>query len=216
MLLESNVNSYSVRGINPERLDAIIESAGYSILDVCCGSGAYVIKLAKDYDIRGVDIHRYEPWAAMPNLFSISDAAELDFQDNSVDTILSFETLEHLQNPDKALREYYRVCRKNIILTVPNCDLTPALHQSQLIYYHWNDRTHVHFFNMASITAKVESVGFKIIKTYYINQISLFPLIMEAFDMSGIVGRVIGKILGKRQQRSYYLTCLVVAEKGET
>ena len=213
MLLESHVNSYSARGINPERLDAIIEYAGSSILDVGCGSGAYVIKLAKDYDIRGVDIQQYETWEAMPNLFSISDAAELDWKDNSVDTILSFETLEHLQFPEKALREYYRVCRKNIILTVPDCDLTPGMSQSQLIHNHWIDRTHVQFFNMESITDMIKGVGFKIKKSYYINQISLYPFITEAFELSSIPGRLIRKLLLKRQKRRYYLTCLVVAEK---
>jgi ubiquinone/menaquinone biosynthesis C-methylase UbiE len=213
MLLESRVNSYSARGINLERLEAILENAGHSILDVGCGSGAYVIKLAKDYDIRGVDIQKYEPWEAMPNLFSISDAAELDWKDNSVDTILSFETLEHLQFPEKALREYYRVCRKNIILTVPDCDLTPGMSQSQLIHNHWIDRTHVQFFNMESIIDMIKGVGFKIKKSYYINQISLSPFITEAFELSSIPGRLIRKLLLKRQKHRYYLTCLVVAEK---
>lgn len=213
MLLQSDVTSYSARRINSERLHAILEHAGHSILDVCCGSGAYVIKLAKDYDIRGVDIHRYEPWDAMPNLFSISNADELAWEDNSVDTILSFETLEHLQNPEKALSEYYRVCRKNIILTVPNCELTPAMHKSKLIYYHWNDRTHVKFFNMESIIEMVKGAGFKIIKNYYINQISLLPLVEEAFNVSVIpFGKLIHKLLLK-QKCCYYLTCLIVAEK---
>ncbi len=215
MLTQNEVISYTARGINYERLNAVLEYAGHSILDVCCGSGAYVLELEKDYDIRGVDIHQYEPWDAMQHLFSISDAAELDWKDNSVDTILSFETLEHLQEPEKALREYYRVCRKNIILTVPNCELTPAMHQSFLIYSPWLDRTHVQFFTMETITDMVKGVGFKIIKNYYINQISLLPLLTEAFDMSGMGGRLIRKILLKRQKHRYYLTCLVVAEKEE-
>jgi len=213
MLTLNDTISYAIRGINTERLNAVLENAGQSVLDVGCGNGAYVLKLADQYKIFGVDIQRFESWNAIPHLFSISDASRLQFEDNSFDTILSFETLEHLSEPRNALREYYRICRKNLILTVPNCDITPGMRQSLMLYYHWIDRTHVNFFNMETITEAVKEAGFKIIKYYYINQISLMPFIAEAFDLSGLLGKVIRKILLNRQQHSYYITCLVVAEK---
>ncbi|MGF1963643.1 MAG: class I SAM-dependent methyltransferase [Aulosira sp. DedVER01a] len=206
-------NSYAERGINQERLDAILEFGGTSILDVGCGSGAYVLELAGKYQIFGVDYQSFPTWDKMPHLFSISDATELAWNDNTIDTILSFETLEHLQDPKKALKEYYRVCRKNIILTVPNCAVTPAMLQSQLIYKTWIDRTHVQFFDIESIAEVTESVGFRVIKQYHINKISLFPLISEAFNTSGLMGKIAWKILSKRQIKDYYITSLLVAEK---
>lgn len=204
--------SYAVRGINQERFEAILKFAGHSILDVGCGSGAYVIKLAEQRNITGVDYQHFPTWEIMPERFSKSDASQLDREDNSVDTILSFETLEHLPDPQKALQEYYRVCRNNLILTVPNCELTPGMEQSKLIYYHWIDRTHVNFFNQKEIKKLVESVGFRVEQNYYINQINLQPFLLEAFDLSDFWERYLHKFLCKKQ-RIYYLTCLLVAYK---
>src|SRR5262245_49618320 len=115
---------YSMRGINASRLAAIEQHAGREILDVGCGSGAYVLHLADRLNIRGVDYRHFDAWDQRPQLFGISDAQELKMPDNSVDTILSFETLEHLPEPQRALSEYLRVCRKNLILTVPSCTVT--------------------------------------------------------------------------------------------
>ena len=213
MLLATEINaSYAVRGINQERLNAILKFAGHSILDVGCGSGAYVLKLAEQRNIAGIDYQRFATWDTMPERFSISDASQLDLENNSVDTILSFETLEHLPDPQKALKEYFRVCRKNIILTVPNCELTPGMEQSKLIYYHWIDRTHLNFFNQIEMRKLIESVGFRVEQNYYINQINLQPFLLEAFNLSGFWGKYLQRFLCK-QQRSYYLTCLFVAYK---
>lgn len=205
--------SYIARGINKERFEAILKFAGNSILDVGCGSGAYVLNLAEKYQVTGVDYQKFPSWEEKPHLFSISDAAELNLENNSVDTILSFETLEHLQNPEEALREYYRVCRKNIILTVPNCQITPGMENSKIIYYHWIDQTHVNFFNMEQIKSMVNDAGFNLTTSYYINQINLHPFITEAFDNSGFIRRMIHKALMKNQRHQYYLTSLIVAEK---
>ncbi|MBD2338964.1 class I SAM-dependent methyltransferase [Calothrix sp. FACHB-156] len=205
---------YSNRGVNPYRFQAILENAGSSILDIGCGSGAYVLELAHQYKIRGIDFQYFESWNDNPELFSISDAVEINFPDNSVDTILSFETLEHLADPEKALRQYHRVCRKNLILTVPNCYITPGMRQSLVTYYHWIDRTHVNFFSMDSITELVQASGFRISKKYYINQISWIPLLLEAFDFSTFLGKLAKKILCNLPHKDYYITCLIVAEKN--
>ena len=69
------------------------------------------------------------------------------------------------------------------------------------------------FFDMDTITEAVKEAGFKVVKHYYINQLSLLPLLTEAFNLSGLLGKLVQKILLKRQQRKYYITCLVVAEK---
>lgn len=217
--------SYLRRGINQERLNAILKFAGNSILDVGCGGGAYVLKLADQYQIRGVDYQKFPTWAKMPDLFSLSDAHRLNLDDDSVDTICSFEALEHLENPAEALKEYYRVCKKNIILTVPNCHLTDGMEKSQLIYYHWIDRTHQNFFEMEDISRLVMEAGFKISQKYYINQISLIHLFQEvcSLDRRNLISKIYNKVLQKilslilnKSHQKYYLTCLIVGEKDES
>lgn len=213
---DKTYESYAVRGINQERLNAILEFAGHSILDVGCGSGAYILELIGKYDIRGVDYQRFPSWDEKPELFSISDASNLvNYADNSVDTILSFETLEHLENPENALQEYHRVCRKNIILTVPNCEVPNGMLESGLIYKTWIDRTHIQFFDLKTIVSLAEEVGFQVIQKIYINEISLLPLLLEAFDFSGILGKITRKLLTTKikKSRKYYITCLLVCEK---
>lgn len=51
----------------------------------------------------------------------VAEATNLEFlDDNSYDFLISSNCLEHVANPVKALQEWARVTRKNIILIVPN------------------------------------------------------------------------------------------------
>lgn len=204
---------YNVRGMNPARLAAIERYAGREVLDVGCGNGAYVLHLADRLNIRGVDYQRFESWSLHPELFAISDAQELTLPDEAVDTILSFETLEHLQDPKRALREYRRVCRKNLILTVPNCALTPGMRSSGLIFNHWIDRTHINFWDLDAICALAVDCGFAIQSAQHINQINLVPLLQEALGLRGLPAKIGKSLFRLRRKREYPMTCLVVAEK---
>ena len=44
----------------------------------------------------------------------------LQYQDNSFDVVVCTEVLEHLEDPEKALKELKRVSKKYLILSVPN------------------------------------------------------------------------------------------------
>ncbi|HEX2549092.1 MAG TPA: methyltransferase domain-containing protein, partial [Gammaproteobacteria bacterium] len=181
-----NNKMYLVRGVHQERYEAMLKYAGKSILDVGCGSGAYVLKFNdehKEYSIKGMDYQKFDSWENAPGLFSLGDGNTLKFEDNSFETLTLFEVLEHLPEPLQALKEYFRVCSKNLILTVPNCELAPAIKKSLLTYYHYVDSTHVNFFTMDSLVKMVEDAGFKVTTRYFINKISLEPLIEDAYDV---------------------------------
>jgi ubiquinone/menaquinone biosynthesis C-methylase UbiE len=216
-ILKPNNEVYLSRAINPHRLDAILKYAGESILDVGCGNGLYVLKINREhpkFKIHGVDYQSFDTWKESPELFTNADAFGLPFEDNSFDTITLFEVLEHLPDPVKALKEYYRVCRKNLILTVPNCEYPASMKQSLLTYFHYTDFTHVNFFRMHNLLDTVKSAGFKIHDSYYINKMNLIPFIEDTYNLkSGLAGKLIGKLLSKRKAKEYHITCLVVAEK---
>lgn len=207
--------SYENRPVNPDRLSAIRRFAGKTILDVGCGNGAYVTALAGTYDIQGADQRSYDSWRGMPDRFSVQDGERLDFADASVDTVLSFETLEHLPNPLEALREYRRIARKNVIITVPNCDVSAGFAKSNLIWSHWTDRTHCQFFSMDSLAALVGEAGFRVTHREFVNEVSPAPLLLEAFGFKPEwrVSRLAARILRRLQIRRYHLTCLLVGEK---
>lgn len=53
-----------------------------------------------------------------------ADIHHLPFRSNSIDTLFLFQTLEHVQNPILTLQEIARVCRHELILSIPNVSKT--------------------------------------------------------------------------------------------
>ena len=74
------------------------------------------------------------------------DAKNLDFPDNSFDTVLLFEVLEHVDDPSGILNEAKRVAKKNILITVPNCNEFLELKKFGLTYEHMLEKDHINFF----------------------------------------------------------------------
>jgi ubiquinone/menaquinone biosynthesis C-methylase UbiE len=95
-----------------------------AILDVGCGPGTITAGLSKivtSGTVTGVDIttpiieraRSTFPPSSYPNLsFAVSNATDLsEFKDNSFDIVHAHQVFVHLQEPLKALRELYRVCK---------------------------------------------------------------------------------------------------------
>lgn len=198
------------RNLNPQRVEAISNYSGKCFLDVGCGNGSYVRHFSKDYETQGVDIYSYPSWEELPENFQIVDGSSLPFDDESFETVVGFEVLEHIPNASDTLREFWRVCSKNIIVTVPNCQLSPGMEQSRLAYYHYTDETHCNFFTLETLENLVSSSGFKIINKQLINPSNLLPFFYEAFRGPKIFWRLVNRFLSKRK---YNMTCLIVAEK---
>ena len=58
---------------------------------------------------------------SFPVEFSVQSAENLEeYEDASFDLLLCCEVLEHLENPEKGLRELCRISKKYILLSVPN------------------------------------------------------------------------------------------------
>ena len=112
-----------------ERLIQYIRTCGEirNILDVGCGEGfslALIQKSGIQAKLSGVDASQ-ESLALgkkeFPHLdLSYGDIYSLKAKDASYDLVLCTEVLEHLKNPEKALRELRRVSRKYAIISVPH------------------------------------------------------------------------------------------------
>ena len=106
--------------------------AGRRVLDVACGEGYGSALLAEAAaHVTGVDIdattlaHARATYAGRANVqFVEGSAAELPVADASVDAVVSFETIEHLEAPDqpRMLAEFARVLTRDgvLILSSPN------------------------------------------------------------------------------------------------
>jgi SAM-dependent methyltransferase len=99
--------------------------AGRSVLDAACGVGygsAYLARSAAsvlgiDIDSETVAYARSRYGQAGPR-FETMDASSLDLADASFDVICSFETIEHVEDPDAAVAEAARVLRSDGVYVV--------------------------------------------------------------------------------------------------
>src|SRR3954447_16870722 len=94
-----------------------------SLLDIPAGEGALAARLIDaGFDVRCCDLY--------PEIFQLDGVdihqgnldAELPFSDQSFDYVTCLEGLEHIENPQQAMREFARVLKPggHLIVSVPN------------------------------------------------------------------------------------------------
>lgn len=93
----------------------------------------------------------------------LCDAESIPLKDNSIDNVLFFEILEHLPNPIIGLKELHRICRKNLILSIPHMTRT-NIHK-----YNYNPgwflpEHHIFEFDADDFMKIVSHSGFKVEK----------------------------------------------------
>jgi 2-polyprenyl-3-methyl-5-hydroxy-6-metoxy-1,4-benzoquinol methylase len=125
-------------------LDELIEQAApESILDVGCGEGVLTLRWAEllaPRPVTGLDLPDPEleaEWSARrrDNLeFRAGHAEELPFADGEYDLVAAIETLEHVGDPERVLREMARVARKHLLVSVPREPLWRALNMARGAY----------------------------------------------------------------------------------
>ncbi len=109
---------------------------GKNVCDVACGEGygsALMASSAKtvigvDLDIETID-NASKKNTGIDNLsFIQSNALNLEFEDNEIDVIVSFETLEHLTDHDELLTEFIRILKNDglLIISTPDKDIYSA------------------------------------------------------------------------------------------
>lgn len=103
-----------------------------SVLDIGCGDGFLLKKLLeknKDIKALGVDISPVALEKAKANgidcmLLDITEP--LSFDDNSFESVLLLDVLEHMFQPEPVLKEAVRVASKYVYVSVPNFVSLPA------------------------------------------------------------------------------------------
>jgi len=126
-----------------------VNNAGSNILDVGCATGEYCQKLNDlGFKCVGVDVNSEYIVKAKKNGVEayVINGKCLNFTDNSFDTVLLFEVLEHVKYPDIILKEVKRVAKKNVLITVPDCTEFSALRGHGLTYEHMLEKDHINFF----------------------------------------------------------------------
>ena len=108
-----------------ETLESLL-STNLLVLDAGCGIGItirHLKKYNKNLNIAGLDLLLksliYAQKLNEDVTFFNANLYNMPFRDNSLDIVISTETLEHLENPERALKEIKRVAKKYCIICVP-------------------------------------------------------------------------------------------------
>ena len=104
-----------------------------TVLEIGCGRGGFSEYLSQqylsigklyacDYSESALELGRSRTKFSSKIVWQREDIQNLSFRDNTFDTVISCETIEHVPNPRKALQELYRVLKPGgkFILTCPN------------------------------------------------------------------------------------------------
>lgn len=143
------------------------------VLDVGCASGYMVSEIAKNFPhakYYGIDAYDKAIGFAKkkyPGItFQIAQAEILPFRNESFGLILNFETIEHVENPLKALIEIKRVLKKDgtAIISMDSGSLL-----FRMVWFIWENTrgkvwqgAHLHPFKHLQLEDLIKKAGFKI------------------------------------------------------
>lgn len=106
-----------------------------ALLDIGCGKNPWFFYLndrkLKNVEITGIDLETPKFETKPPNVEFINAEIKntLSFKDNEFDLITILAVLEHLDEPEKIIKEIYRILKPNgvLILTTPSKFAKPIL-----------------------------------------------------------------------------------------
>ncbi|MCL4416912.1 MAG: class I SAM-dependent methyltransferase [Actinobacteria bacterium] len=156
-----------------------------TVLDVGCGEGFSLNKLrenkiGKTYE--GIDFSKDAILLGKKMYSKLNlkqgNAYKLNYKNNSFDLVLCTEVLEHLEKPEKALKELIRVSKKYLILSVPN---EPYFYLFN--YTQWGkDIGHINKWTMQGFTKLVKRQKVKILEKHAPFPWTMLLLKKIAFD----------------------------------
>lgn len=169
-------------------LDRFFETKPDSVIaDIGCGTGGNIPTLQKHGRVYGLDISEkaleYCSKKGYTNVKLMPGVPATGLDNESVDLITMFDVLEHINQDEEALREYYRVLKPGgmYFLTVP---------AFKLLWSELDEHLH-HFrrYKKGELELKLKRAGFEIVKSSYLFFFT-FPLVF--------LYRVIGNFQEKR------------------
>jgi len=125
------------------------------VLDVGCG-----IALLKNYV--SSDCHKYIGLDANGQIDIHASVYNLPFKNDTFDTVVISEVLEHLEHPLDALKEIKRVSRSRIIASVPNPYSVQQLYTIFIHGYSMETENHILAFSDGEINQICKRLNLKI------------------------------------------------------
>jgi len=173
-LSKNPISRFLVSNFNKTIQKAISQIHFSSILDVGCGEGV-TINLIEPYiknkTCLGIDLDPAHIKMSKENApfceFKTGDIYNMPFEENAFDVLLCLEVLEHLDNPEKAIKQLYKTTSKYLIISVPNEPIWRILNMVRGSYWKnmGNTPGHLNHWSTKSLK-KFAGKYFKISKTY--------------------------------------------------
>lgn len=162
------------------------------ILDVCCGTGHLAEPLSERGTYLGIDFSESminECRKRYPKLkFSVGDAEDLRFKENSFDIVVCFWSFHHITAPEKALDEFRRVLKDGgllVIATFGPCGLNPLAKLGD-----WTSTLHYGFRTFRYSEAVMSNL-LKRFKSFEIDKYPDYMGIWQAMGISFIIATAI-------------------------
>jgi len=137
------------------RFEMIASLCKGTVLDVGAGDGKLGEYLNPGHHYTGIDETPRGPSVL------VGTAYELAFEDDSFDTVVLAEVIEHLLHPAEALEQAYAVARHQVIVSTPN-----PFNTDQIASVFWNgynieNINHIALYGDNEIRSLSHHVGFK-------------------------------------------------------
>ncbi|MGW7418130.1 SAM-dependent methyltransferase [Streptomyces sp. NPDC054863] len=179
--------------LTDQLIERLAPQPGRRILDVGCGIGQPAFRLAgaADVEVVGVSISKYQVGRANERsaelgladrvAFEYADAAELPFPDASFDGAWAFESLIHMPDKEKVLREIKRVLRPGSVLVLADMFSQP---DTELTF-----QDIISSPEMGDYRAVIEKAGFTVREFTDITANTLAPQAVRETIIAGLLAR---------------------------
>jgi ubiquinone/menaquinone biosynthesis C-methylase UbiE len=142
------------------------------LLDAGCGQGFFLKYAEKYYETFGIDISKYgisrAKLTTTKSSIQLGSISKLNYNDNSFDIVTSFDTLEHIEKPENALKECNRVLKNGglLVISVPNTHSIGKKWKGK-DWFGFRDHTHKSLLSNQQWIGAVQKSGFEIETTFY-------------------------------------------------
>ncbi len=197
------------QGINFRLKAALAMIEKGPVLDLGCGDGIFLALLKEKgiegcgLDISEVAVEKAKSRGLSAKQFDFSQN-RLPFADNSFDSAVLLDVLEHLYQPQNVLKETARVANE-VVVAVPNFNSLPARLQVLMGRVPENNlakKGHIYWFNLKVLQKMLLENGFKII-----------DLNINTIFNRRILLKNIFKFLAKRWPNVFALSFVVKAKR---
>jgi 2-polyprenyl-3-methyl-5-hydroxy-6-metoxy-1,4-benzoquinol methylase len=159
---------WMMRGFGKALSGFVEDAAPRSIHDAGCGEGFWTLDwAARGLHVKGTDVSAQAIEIARanaaqrglsPELFEVRSIYELDAGRDRADLVVCCEVLEHVEDPERALRSLQNVVGRDLILSVPREPLWRALNMVRGAYISdfGNTPGHVNHWSTGAIRTLAE------------------------------------------------------------